>query len=174
MDELSYRFATKEYVQARIAEAMHLAGGGKQIKTFSGNVELTNMSTQYMTIPVDVSDATMAVVLWKLVATGDVSGGVVTLDSEPTIKSVDGQKAVIGCAFIPIPEDSVTVKNDDGTKNAYPQVQTYSYIKNTGNASTGGDTGSIVDGTTIKLHSLNRYFCVSDRYSKYAYTVIKV
>lgn len=28
MDELSYRFATKEYVQARIAEAMNVAGGG--------------------------------------------------------------------------------------------------------------------------------------------------
>ena len=174
MDELAYRFATKEYVQARIAEAMNVAGGGKQIKTYTGHVELTNTLTQYMTVPVDVSDATMAVVHWELEETGDVSGGSVTLDSEPTVKSEDGQKGIIGCSFLPIPENSVTVKNDDGTKTAYPQVQTYSYIKNTGNASAGGGTGSIINGTTIQLYTQNRYFCVAGRYSKYAYTVIKV
>ena len=38
MDELSYRFATKEYVQARIAEAMNMAGGAILIdKTITAN-----------------------------------------------------------------------------------------------------------------------------------------
>ena len=41
MDELSYRFATKEYVQARIAEAMNMAGGGSSAtlgqKTITAN-----------------------------------------------------------------------------------------------------------------------------------------
>ena len=38
MDELSYRFATKEYVQARIAEAMNVAGGSAITAADEGKV----------------------------------------------------------------------------------------------------------------------------------------
>ena len=152
--------------------------GGGGATTYTGTVELTNTDTDKLTIPVDVSGADVFTVVAWVDRTGNISGGVVTYDDEPTVPAVfdTTQKTFVWYYSATVQNSQKQIKRDSSN---------YSSVKRPNNASYcylyAGNSGAIISidwdvisETQIKLVSANagRRFCATGAYARFAYIVI--
>ena len=174
MDELRYRFATKEYVQARIAEAMNVAGGGGggvQAETFEGSIEVMDtFRLQVAKIPIDVSGYDYLIGCMYIEETGDVSGGVVTLDDTAKATSANGDMAWLFSFMAPTKESSIYT-NQTRTKTACNI--TYDWTNsNNGGGSKAINNPTMIGSGELEIRSSGDYMVNTGRYSKFHYKVV--
>ena len=144
---------------------------GAQTGFFEGFIEVMDVyKLSVATIPVDVSDYDYVIGSMYVVATGDVSDGVVTLDDTPTITAANGDMAWLFNFMHPTKTSSI-YNNQTRTATA-PNI---TYVWN--NATSGiylkqVYNSTLINGNTIQIKSNGDYMAQTGRYTKFKYEVV--
>ena len=140
---------------------------------YTGYVELSNVDTNYLVIPVDVSAATKYEIYAYVVETGIVSGGVITKDSEPMVHTENGN--LIWYFTATERHDEKHIKRDENNYSAQtrPYNNCYCWCSYGNNGNQMGLDIENKSGTQIKLPAGNatRFFCKTGCYVKFQYLV---
>ena len=144
---------------------------GAQTGFFEGFIEVMDVyRLSVATIPVDVSDYDYVLGSMYVVATGDVSDGVVTLDDTPTITAANGDMAWLFNFMHPTKTSSI-YNNQTRTATApnityvWTNATSGTYLKSVYNS-------TLINGNTIQIKSSGDYMVQTGRYTKFKYEVV--
>lgn len=156
---------------------VNVASSGGGVNTEEGYVELTDVSTNSVTIPVDLTSATVFILNLYAVGTGEVSGGAVTEYDHIEIPTVFASNSFVWNYMLKYPQNPAPVVYRDSTNLSSLSVcynTSYTHAKRGSNGAQIGIayTPTIsASGLTTGTMNGGRLFCMAGAYAKFKYEI---
>lgn len=154
-------------------------GGGGGVQKYSGVVELVNVNTSELVIPVDLSEAEAYEIVVYADRTGTIVNGEVVYDDVPTVSSeyTGGNNSFAWYMETTEPREAKTMRRDESnnTTLSHPYNCSYCFIYRGNNGSQVGiNNYNPVSGSQIRLNTENagRRYCKEGLYVRFSYHVV--